>query len=197
MISEEEIRAVLEKELSAFRLGHILGVVGEAEKFAGIHGVDIRKARMAALLHDVTKELSVEEQLQILEECGILVEKGMLDCPQILHAVSGSAKAVRDFGAPEDIASAIRWHATGKAGMTKLDMVIYLADLTEPTRRFAHDADTERLRALAYTSLEAASAYEAYLTIEREGKKGRVIWHDTLDTYKTYLPYLEKSEERK
>ena len=195
MKSEEEILRILKGELSEFRLGHVLGVVGEAEKIARIHGVDPEKARYAALLHDSTKEHSIEDQLQILKECGILLEEGMLDCPQILHAVSGSARAVRDFGAPEDVASAIRWHATGRKGMTKLDMVIYLADLTEPTRRFAHDEDTEKLRRLAYTSLEAASAYEAYLTVEREGKKGRVIWHDTLDTYKTYLPYLEKSEE--
>lgn len=194
MKSEEDILKVLESELSRFRFEHTLGVAGEAEKIAAIHGIDVKKARFAALLHDATKEFTVSEQLQMLAECGITVEEGMLDCPQILHAVSGSARAVREFGASDDIASAIRWHATGRAGMTKLDMVIYLADLTEPTRRFAHDADTERLRRLAYTSLEAASAYEAQLTIERESQKGRVIWHDTLDTYHTYLPYLKKSE---
>lgn len=195
MKSEEEILQILKAELSEYRMSHILGVVGEAERLAGAHGVDPEKARMAALLHDSTKEQSTEDQLQILKECGILLEEGMLDCPQILHAVSGSARAVRDFDSPEDIASAIRWHATGRAGMTKLDMVIYLADLTEPTRRFAHDEDTEKLRRLSYRSLEAASAYEAELTIERETRKGRVIWHDTMETYQEYLPYLEKSEE--
>lgn len=194
MRSEEDILKVLESELSRFRFEHTLGVAGEAEKIAAIHGIDVKKARLAALLHDATKEFTVSKQLQMLAECGITVEEGMLDCPQILHAVSGSARAVCEFGASDDVASAIRWHATGRAGMKKLDMVIYLADLTEPTRRFAHDADTERLRMLAYTSLEAASAYEAQLTIERESQKGRVIWHDTLDTYHTYLPYLKKLE---
>ena len=194
MKSEKEIAEILQRELSAYRMSHILGVVGEAEKIARIHGEDVEKARLAALLHDSTKETDTENQLKMIRESGILFEEEMTAFPQLLHAVSGSVRAKKEFDVSEEVASAIRWHATGRPGMTKLEMIVYLADLTEPTRRFAEDEDTRRLRALAYKSLEAASAYEAWLIIERERVREHRLWHDTEETYAYYQPFLKEME---
>ena len=57
------------------------------------------------------------------------------------------------FGEPEEVVSAIRWHTTGKADMTLLEKIIYLADYIEPTRSFC---DLTELRALAYQDLDRA-----------------------------------------
>ena len=193
-MTEEEIRRIIESELSERRYRHVCGVVGEAERLARIHGIDPEKARLAALLHDSTKEYTVESQLKMLSDCGIMVDKDTLACPQVLHALSGSVRAKRDFGAPDDVAEAIRTHATGGPGMTKLQLLIYVSDLTEPTRDFA--AGLADLRKLSERSLEAAAAEEARMTLEREGARGRVIHPDTRKTYEYYMNTLQEMRKR-
>ena len=53
----------------------------------------------------------------------------------------------------EEILDSIRFHTTGAAGMSKMAMVVYLADLLEPTRDFA---GIEEMRRLAKVDLEQA-----------------------------------------
>lgn len=189
----DEIRARMEKELSPRRFRHVLGVEAEAERLARIHGIDPEKARLAALLHDSTKEYPINSQLKMLRDCGIIVDTYTLDCPQVLHALSGSVRAKNEFGAPDDVADAIRTHATGEPGMTGLQLLIYVADLTEPNRDFAESLS--ELRRLAEKSLEAAAAREAEMTLERESAKGRAIHPDTRMTYEYYKDILQRNEE--
>ena len=193
-MTEKEIEKTVREELSERRFRHVLGVMGEAERLARIHGVDPDKARLAALLHDSTKETPIEQQLKMLSECGIMVDNDTLACPQVLHALSGAARAKRDFGAPDDVAEAIRTHATGEPGMTGLQLVLYVADLTEPGRDFADGL--KNLRRLSEISLEAAAAEEARMTLEREGARGRVIHPDTRKTYEYYRETLSEMRRR-
>ena len=73
--------------------------------------------------------------------------------PKTLHALTGSLVAERIFGENEEVVSAIEWHTTGKADMTLLQKIIYVADYMEPCRNFP---GVENLRELAFTDLEAA-----------------------------------------
>ena len=189
-MTEDEIRGIIKNELSERRYRHVEGVVKEAERLALIPGIDPEKARLAALLHDSTKEYTIDCQLKMLGECGIMVDKDTLACPQVLHALSGSVRAKRDFGAPDDVAEAIRTHATGGPGMTGLQLVIYVADLTEEGRDFADGL--KDLRKLSEVSLEAAAAEEARMTLERESARGRVIHPDTRKTYEYYRKTLSE-----
>jgi len=186
----DEIFRIVKGELSERRFRHVLGVVGEAERLAAIHGIDREKAALAALLHDSTKEWEINSQLKMLSECGIIVDNDTLQCPQVLHALSGSVRAKREFGAPFDVAEAIRTHATGEENMTPLQLLIYVADLTEPGRDFARELSP--LRALAEKSLEAAACEEARMTLVRETKKGRAIHPDTRKTYEYYKNILQE-----
>ena len=145
MIDREAVLERLRETLSDRRLRHVLGCVEAAERLAPAFGADTEKARDAALLHDCTRELSREEQLQLCAKYGIMVGEETLAEPALLHALTG-AELARALGADGDVVEAIRCHTTGKAGMTPLDMTLCLADYIEPTRKFK---TVEELRALA------------------------------------------------
>ncbi len=143
-----EKEAVLEKlreTLSEKRLAHTLGCAKAARELAPRFGADPDKAELAALLHDMTRELSAAEQLKICEKYGIMADEETCARPALLHALTG-AEAAREMGADDEIADAIRCHTTGKPGMTPLDMTLCLADYIEPTRKFKK---VDELRELA------------------------------------------------
>ena len=193
MTDWKTMEEILRGELSEYRMNHILGVVEEAEVLAGIHGEEPEKARLAALLHDCTKEFEETWQLQFYAKYGIIIDEELMACPQVHHAFTGSLRAFYEFGVSEEIAGAIRYHATGRGGMSRLEMILYVADLTERRRPFADKLTS--LREASYRCLEEACAMEALATITREGGRGRYIHHLTRETYETYKPYLNRMGE--
>ena len=72
--------------------------------------------------------------------------------------------AEREFGVRDpNVLSAIRCHTTGKVGMLPLDMIVYLADKIEPSRR-SYPA-LEKVRELAQSDLVAAMRYSLESTL--------------------------------
>jgi nicotinate-nucleotide adenylyltransferase len=126
-----ELASLVRNRLPYKRFLHSLGVVKEARRLAVLWGADEEKAAVAALLHDITKPLSEAEQLQICRDAGIVLNTVERCEPKVLHAITGAVEAKKSYGIRDaEILSAIRYHTTGKAGMTLLDRVIYLADLS-------------------------------------------------------------------
>lgn len=137
--SECEFEKMKERVLSfqgEKRFAHTLGVVKEAEYIASVCGFSteyVEKARTAALLHDITKTFTDEEQEAMFEKYGIDIPSE----PPTMHEKTGAYFAREVFGdrtVDGEIFSAIACHTTGKAGMTMLDMAIFIADFTEETR---------------------------------------------------------------
>ncbi len=119
----------LRKELKPSRMEHtayvVETVIGLAERF----GVDSVKARTAALLHDCAKSFSDEKLLPYADTNPPVLP--------ILHAAAGSDYAAKSFGVTDpEILRAIRLHTTGDENMSALDKIVYLADMTEPSRSF-------------------------------------------------------------
>ena len=123
----------------------VLGTEETAAKLALRWGEDEEAARRAALLHDCTKKLNREQHLDICRQYGIRLDREEQREEKLLHAITGAAVARRVFGVPPEVESAIRWHTTGKADMTTLEKIVYLADYIEPTRSFC---DLTELRTL-------------------------------------------------
>jgi predicted HD superfamily hydrolase involved in NAD metabolism len=62
--------------------------------------------------------------------------------------------AEHDYGIDDEaVLRAIRLHSTGEAGMSQLEKIIFLADYTEPMRKFS---GLKELRALAERDLDRA-----------------------------------------
>lgn len=175
-LSDEELRAVSWSMVRAKRIPHIRGTEQTAVLLAHRFGADVEHARRAAILHDCTKYDSMEEQLNLCRKYGIVLDTLEQRTLKLLHAKTGAALAKYEFGQPDEVVSAIFWHTTGHAGMTKLEKILYLADYIEPNRRFD---GVEKLRRLAELDLDQAVAMGLSMTIEEMRQEGREIHPDT------------------
>lgn len=153
----------LHAALSPERYLHTLGVEECAVKLACRYGVDVEKARIAALLHDCARGLTLEDVRALLG-----VEAGEM---ALLHAPAGALLARDRYGISDpEILSAIRWHTTGRAHMTPLDKVIYLADFIEPHRK-PYDG-LELLREAAGMDLDRAVCLAARGALDYVRQRG-------------------------
>ncbi len=151
------------------RIPHVAGCEQEASKLALRWGEDPGDAAEAGILHDITKKLSMDEQLILAEKYGIVFDKFERENIKLTHAITGAALSKELFGVPERIYSAIRWHTTGRADMTLLEKIIYIADYIEPTRDFE---GVERLRQLVYEDIDSAMALGLRMSLEELRQSG-------------------------
>lgn len=168
----DELRYAAVSMLRHKRVAHVLGTEQTAAELALRWGVDEEAARRAALLHDCTKKLNGEQHRAIFRQYHIRVDPEERDEEKLYHAISGAAVAKHVFGVSDEIKNAIRWHTTGKADMTALEKIIYLADYIEPTRDFC---DLTELRALAVRDLDAAMLLGLEMSIQSLEKKGVAV----------------------
>lgn len=181
----DEARAEVLEQLGPRRRQHTLGVIETAARLAKRFGVDPDRAALAALLHDCTKELDQEEQLKLCKVYDIIPTCSERESPLLLHALTGAAVARERYGAPEDVVRAIRWHTTGRAGMTALEKIIYIADYIEPNRSFA---GLERIRAIAETDLDAALRAAMEATVRYLEARGRAVDAHTMEALESLGP---------
>jgi len=147
------LRARSYSMLDPERVPHAEGCEHEAIRLAKRWGADPDDAREAAILHDITKKLSPMENTMILDKHGQKTGSFEHAGEKLLHAKTGAIIARTEFGVSEEVADAILWHTTGRAHMSILEKIIYLADYIEPERDFE---GVEALRALAYEDLDRA-----------------------------------------
>ncbi|MEG1631020.1 MAG: bis(5'-nucleosyl)-tetraphosphatase (symmetrical) YqeK [Hydrogenoanaerobacterium sp.] len=181
----EKTKLMLKDRLSEKRYEHSLMVAEEASHLAQIFGENQSKAYFAGLLHDVCKDDSKEEQLQRIRESAIIWDEKALSQPSLWHAMAGSIFIADELNVEDrDIINAVRYHTSGRAGMSKLEKIIYLADLTCYGR--AYD-DVETVRALAHASLEKAMLYALqYILSDLIAHKTPII-NDTIEAYNDYV----------
>ncbi len=176
MLYDEKMRKDILSRLSGYRLEHTLGCEQAAIELGQRFGADTEKCSFAAVLHDITKRLSREEQLYLCDKYGIIpcdVEKMEW---KMLHGKTAAAIAEKEYHVPADIAHAIAYHTTGCAEMTMLDKILYLADFIEPTRDFK---GVEPARALAKKDLDQALLYCFDFSLSDLIERGKLIHKDT------------------
>ena len=160
--------------LKPTRVAHVAGCCETAQALARRYGADERDAARAGILHDVTKALTGEQQLQLCEHFSLDITEFEREHPKLLHAKTGAAVAERIFGENEAVCSAICYHTTGCAEMTTLEKIIYLADYIEPTRVFD---GVEQLREAAWRDLDEGMLLGLDMTLEhlREQKQPQAL----------------------
>ena len=172
--------------LKPSRVAHVVGCESEAVKLAMKWGEDPENAAEAAILHDITKKLSLSEQLILCDKYGIINDIVEEHNVKLLHAKTGAAMAKELFNISNEVYEAIRWHTTGKTDMTLLEKIIYMADYIEPNRDFE---GVERLRELAYENLDAAMALGLKMSLEDIRSYGQEPYFASIEAYEWYKPY--------
>lgn len=172
--AEEQVKARLDEH----RFRHTLGVVETSVQLAGRFGADPVKARAAALLHDVAKGYDRERLLKEAFEFGIVLSDIERRAPALIHAPLGAEVARREFGVDDPgVLAAIKYHTTGRAGMSRLERVVFLADYIEPGR--VHPG-VERVREAARDDLDRAVLLALDQTIVYLVDRGALIAPDAI-----------------
>lgn len=177
-LNHEELVAVAMSYLKPKRMTHVRGVEQEAVHLAKLYGANVEDARVAALFHDCTKKLDIDQQLALCEKYGAKLDEMQRWALKLQHAITGAEVARHIYGVNDDVYEAIRWHTTGKADMTLLEKVIYMADYIEPNRDFP---GVDELRQAVWEDLDRGLLMGLEMSIAEMARWGNPVHHDTLE----------------
>ena len=190
-MKRDKMEYKLKKELDRQRFEHTLGVEQTARQMARVFGENEEKAALAGLLHDCAKCMPLSQMIKAARHAE--VDPVMKESKALMHAVAGRCVAQDVYGVQdEDVLGAIRWHTTGHAGMTRLEKIIYLADVIEPNRK--PYPGLEDLRALCMQDLDSAMHAALRQSLEHVREQGKTLHPDTLAALADYEPELAQEQ---
>lgn len=191
-MDQSKMLQLVKKRLPDNRYAHVVGVLNMATALAIRFGVPQEKAQVAAILHDVAKFSDREWMKSIIEKENmdpLLLEYHS----ELWHAPVGAYVAWYEFGVKdEDILNAIRYHTTGRAGMSDLEKVIYIADLVEVGRKFK---GVEELRQLKEQGLDVMMEACVKHSIDFLVSKNQPVYPDSLKCYEYFVQQKGKVKE--
>ena len=190
----DALRERIGEILSPFRMNHTLGVERMAVRLARIYCPEKELLlRAAALLHDVSKEKSLEEQVAIFKRNGIEPSEEQLSVPPTIHAYTAPFVIKEDFPkfAEEELLEAVRYHSTGRANMTLAEKIIFLSDYIEDTRKYEDcialreeffSAEPEKMSEKeGLEHLNRVLLHSLEITVADLREKGKIIEKGTLE----------------
>lgn len=154
MSDDRTIERYIKKHLSEKRYMHSRRTAETTEKLCRLYGFDPKKGWHAGLLHDVAREIPDEEVLRLVEKDGLGVSKIEREYPVLLHGRAGAVIAESELGITDnEILDAVRWHTTGKRGMSGITSILYAADYIEPGRMHIDNDFRVKIRELNLNQL--------------------------------------------
>ena len=195
MYSVSELKDILKIRLSKKRYTHSLNVADEAIKLAEKFGENKSDAYLAGLLHDICKEIPQDEQKQMVMKSVRNVSEVEKSSAPLYHAVAGAWYVENVLGIHnDDLLNSIRYHTIARAGMTKLEQIVYLADLVSADRTYK---DINKMRKLAHEDLDNAMLEALKFSIEDVIGKGSMLPIHTIEAYNQYALAAKSEKEDK
>lgn len=154
MIELEKIKEHLANSLSPKRFLHSQGTAETAARLAKIYNEDSNRAYIAGLVHDCTRELDMQRQHDMLKALALELDELTLSIKELIHAHTAEYVIRNEFEIYDvPVINAVKFHTTGRECMTLLEKIVFLSDVTEPSRSFP---GVEYIRQLSETNLEEA-----------------------------------------
>lgn len=186
---KQEIYDTIKKHVSEKRWHHTLGVVSEAIRLAGRYGVSEEKAEIAAFFHDFCRNFPVGILNGYIKNMGL--EDYYLDNVSLAHGKVAAEIMASDYAiSDQDVLNAVSYHTTGRAGMSSLEKVLFVADAIEPEREYT---GVDVMRKLADTDLDRTCLYGLEKSLSFVKATGAYIHPDTIGA----LEYLKNKSEVK
>lgn len=189
-MKENEIIACLQEYLNDERIEHSISTRDTAVRLAQRFGANVEDAKVAGIFHDIAKQLPKDKKLELCMQYGIPVDEIMHENPELLHGFIGAEIIKRNYDIDNpDVLNAVRYHTTGRRGMSLLEKVVYLADLIEPGRNFYA---VDEIRDVASINLDGA------VLMASKNVMRFVLRHDlpmhplTLDAYNDMLRRIKR-----
>ena len=196
MYSVDNVKELLRARLSEKRYIHSLNVADECRHLAQRYDSDEEKAYFAGLVHDICKELPADVLKQKAVDSNLAISKAELETKALWHAIAGAGFLKDDMKINDiDIINAVRFHTVARAGMTKLEEIVYIGDLISADRTYK---DEKKFRKLAYQELDKTMLEAVIFSIQSVIQKRGLIPEYTIEAYNQYL-YVESkhNQERK
>jgi predicted HD superfamily hydrolase involved in NAD metabolism len=137
------------------RLKHVIGVRDTAKKLGKLHGADLHKLELAALLHDITKYYTNERNIEVIKDNFDNYNDIINQFNEhILHAFSAFVVAKETYGVTDkDVLDSIMNHTIGKPNMTIYEKIIFISDYIEPNRTYD---SCVKVREMAFKDIDLA-----------------------------------------
>ena len=189
MVKYEELYEIAKEKLSEKRFNHTLGVVDRAIQYAEIYNENIEKVKIAAILHDIAKEIPKEESYNMLEKCGVKLDDIEKRNFNLIHSILGAEIAKNEYGLDDDIVNAIKYHTTGRENMSMLEKIIYLADATELNRNYMsneNELSLNELIELIKTNIDEGLEYTLKWNLQSVLRRNLLVHLNTVKAYNFY-----------
>lgn len=132
----EELYEDVKSRLSEKRFKHTEGVIKRAVEYAKVYNANMEDTKLAALAHDIAKEIPQEEAFNLIKKYEIELDEIEKVNFNLIHSKLGAEIVKEKYGFNEDIINAIKYHTTGRENMSILEKIIFLADATEENRAY-------------------------------------------------------------
>lgn len=187
----QEYCSLIESRMGEKRYIHSVNVAKSAVKLAGLYNADTEKAEIAGILHDCCKEIPKEEMLQIMLDGGIILDAVEKETPKLWHSIAGSVYVRDNLNIKDiDIINSIKYHTTGRAGMSLLEKIIFVADFIGDEREYN---GVEIMRDKAFNkSLEDAMLFGLKFTITDLVNRNLTIHSNAINCYNDTIQTLEQ-----
>lgn len=179
-MNKDDLLNAIRTRMPEKRFVHTIGVMETAIQLAKVYKVDEKEAELAAILHDVVKFADRDWMKQTIIEQQM--EPTLLTFHhELWHAPVGAFVAQQEFGVTnQDVLNAICYHTTGRKYMSKLEKIIYCADMIEPNRKFS---GVDELRQQAEQGLELLMKACVKHSIQFLIKKNQPVYPDSIHCY--------------
>ncbi len=185
MYDIENVKDFLKKRLSQKRYEHSLNVADECKKLAIEYNEDVDKAYFTGLVHDICKELPNEQLKQAALDSNLVMTKAEIETKALWHAVAGAGFVRDEMNISDpDIINAVRFHTIARAGMSRLEEIVYIGDLISTDRNYK---DVKKMRKLAYQNLEKTMLEAIIFSIESVLDKKGMVPEYTMQAYNQYV----------
>jgi predicted HD superfamily hydrolase involved in NAD metabolism len=177
-MNREQMIEKVKAEMPERRWLHTQGVMETAVILANRFGEDPVRAELAAILHDVAKYWKVDRMEQVIRDQALPPILLQYD-KELWHAPVGAWVAEHEYGVTDtEVLDAIRYHTSGRRGMSKLEKIVCLADYMEPGRDFP---GVSSIRELSEQDLNQALVAGFNSTISFLLEKGKRIFPLTIE----------------
>lgn len=175
----ETIKKDVRRSVSEARYEHSIGTMQKAKELAELYGEDPLEAMLVGLVHDIAKEMTKEQYFLYCVQNKIEMDEFDKVQSVTLHGKIGADIAKKKYHFTKEMQDAIYYHTTGRANMTKLDKIIFLADKIEDTRE--NTEELERVKNLAKRDMDEAILWDIdHFTIPKMIKQRKMIHPDSI-----------------
>ena len=186
MIEYEDLYNEVKKRLSEKRFNHSKSVVKRAIEYAEVYDIDVNIVKLVAIAHDIAKELAPEEVEEYIKKYDIRLDEIEKVNKNLIHAKIGAYICKNEYEFTEDMFNAIKYHTTGRANMSTLEKIIYLADATEETRQY----DSEPYVKAIKQNIDKGIVEVCKWVIIDLTEKNRIIHTNSIECYNYYIQKL-------